>query len=672
MRTRNYPGKKRYTKNGSHQRKSVESDKEEIIEENPKTLYLKSSQKSIITLPKEIKSYSAMKKHTRGKSYKLCRSPSDLFPKPLSLRKGINRFAISGHLKLTPQSNKGLKTSSSKNQLPALNQIQGILEHNKIQRQTLNIFFAHKRHNASKVTKKNNLIENKNKSYSVNSVSQLKKNRKDVRDYMLSESKNGWTSISPKKKQKKRKTIKNLIMGPRASMLHRMEDNRRRDTHQSGALIEVNWQKGTVETVNKIERLVALPRLWRPTGALPPARYHASAAYGDESGVLILGGMHNDTKESVWKFARKWKELEVDIALYLRRYGHTSVVYDNKCYIFGGVKKEITQFEQNNTLNDIISFDLSKLEINVSRPQSIRPEGRRHHTCYLVGNDMLIHGGLGPGGKALKDLWAYSIIRENWRKMDDVSDSGDALSLYGHCMVFVHNNGDVYQSVNRLIDRKSNLEKKKKLNLNGLLIFGGFGPDFSPRGELFHLSFEGNKFYSVSKLLTRGKQPEPRGFHIMEFLEEKGMIVMHGGINNICYREKGDFSLNELWVLDLLSRTWSKVRESILHTYRLPWRHGHCSWVANEKVFFFGGFGRDCDLNSDVWELDYNVQDFRKKLKVKNVTDDSKEEKEEIQVEELMKEVNTKESQVKNVYSYFPLPISKEKKVMNLLKAILQ
>ena len=48
----------------------------------------------------------------------------------------------------------------------------------------------------------------------------------------------------------------------------------------------------------------------------------------------------------------KWKENKVKGSTFLTRWGHSSVVYDGKIYIFGG--------RFSNDLNDILVVDLEK------------------------------------------------------------------------------------------------------------------------------------------------------------------------------------------------------------------------------------------------------------------------------------------------------------------------
>ena len=70
---------------------------------------------------------------------------------------------------------------------------------------------------------------------------------------------------------------------------------------------------------------------------------------------------------------------------FLTRWGHTSAVYDDKIYIFGG--------RFCNDLNDILIADPQKDTITTARVYGELPKARRRHSACFLGNSMLIFGG---------------------------------------------------------------------------------------------------------------------------------------------------------------------------------------------------------------------------------------------------------------------------------------
>jgi len=70
---------------------------------------------------------------------------------------------------------------------------------------------------------------------------------------------------------------------------------------------------------------------------------------------------------------------------FLARWGHTSVSYYNKIYVFGG------RFSSD--LNDIIMIDPETCYSKTIKVQGDLPKARRRHSCVFVGSCMIIFGG---------------------------------------------------------------------------------------------------------------------------------------------------------------------------------------------------------------------------------------------------------------------------------------
>lgn len=81
----------------------------------------------------------------------------------------------------------------------------------------------------------------------------------------------------------------------------------------------------------------------------------------------------------------EWQEVKIKGSSFLTRWGHTSVVFDEKIYIFGG--------RFCNDLQDIIIVDPSKDTLKSLRVGGITPKARRRHTCALIGGCMISFGG---------------------------------------------------------------------------------------------------------------------------------------------------------------------------------------------------------------------------------------------------------------------------------------
>jgi N-acetylneuraminic acid mutarotase len=70
---------------------------------------------------------------------------------------------------------------------------------------------------------------------------------------------------------------------------------------------------------------------------------------------------------------------------FLTRWGHTSAVYDNKIYVFGG--------RFCNDLSDTLVLDPARDVISTLKIQGEAPKARRRHSSCFLGSSLLIFGG---------------------------------------------------------------------------------------------------------------------------------------------------------------------------------------------------------------------------------------------------------------------------------------
>lgn len=70
---------------------------------------------------------------------------------------------------------------------------------------------------------------------------------------------------------------------------------------------------------------------------------------------------------------------------FLTRWGHTSVVYGHKIYVFGG--------RFSNDLSDIQVIDTEIDQVSTLKVVGELPRARRRHSACFLGKSMLIFGG---------------------------------------------------------------------------------------------------------------------------------------------------------------------------------------------------------------------------------------------------------------------------------------
>jgi hypothetical protein len=81
----------------------------------------------------------------------------------------------------------------------------------------------------------------------------------------------------------------------------------------------------------------------------------------------------------------EWKDRKPLGSSFLTRWGHSSAVYDNKIYVFGG--------RFSNDLNDLLVIDIERNVIKGLKIVGDLPKARRRHSSCFVGSCMIIFGG---------------------------------------------------------------------------------------------------------------------------------------------------------------------------------------------------------------------------------------------------------------------------------------
>lgn len=140
----------------------------------------------------------------------------------------------------------------------------------------------------------------------------------------------------------------------------------------------------------------------RPCGR----RFHSSAVIGNQ--FFIIGGCHGKYRCLSDVFSLdltplikdgdmervEWKDRKPIGSAFLTRWGHSSAVYDNKIYIFGG--------RFSNDLNDLLVLDIQKNTIKALKISAELPKARRRHSACFIGSCMIIFGGF--NGEYYNDL----------------------------------------------------------------------------------------------------------------------------------------------------------------------------------------------------------------------------------------------------------------------------
>lgn len=147
----------------------------------------------------------------------------------------------------------------------------------------------------------------------------------------------------------------------------------------------------------------------RPCGR----RFHSSAVIGNQ--FFIIGGCHGKYRclSDVYSLdlaplikdgdteRLEWRDRKPLGSAFLTRWGHSSSVYDNKIYIFGG--------RFSNDLNDLLVLDIERNTIKALKIAAELPKARRRHSACFIGSCMIIFGGF--NGEYYNDLYYINVFQ---------------------------------------------------------------------------------------------------------------------------------------------------------------------------------------------------------------------------------------------------------------------
>ena len=288
------------------------------------------------------------------------------------------------------------------------------------------------------------------------------------------------------------------------------------------------------------------------------------------------------------------------------RFGHTSIIYQNKIYFYGGRAKidkalyycglEIF------SLNEGIYYKpmLSKLN---------SPTLRRNHIAILIDEQIFIHGGVSENNEILSDCHLLNLNPLKWLKVS-INRRTPNPKLYGHT-------GCVVVPKQYLINHKFNLYAYPDLEVvncrikkKGLYVFGGKSKEEGGISNKLWILTIGQKLLEWNLAETKGIPPRPRYNHSMSFYERGNFLIIHGGRNDLM---SDTIAFDDTFVLDLEFFEWFKVELfSQFDKFKVLSRCGHQSSIYGNKLIIFGGMNNNNYIGSTLFivnlDFTYNNQ----------------------------------------------------------------
>nr|GLL17875.1 F-box/kelch-repeat protein At1g51550 [Ipomoea trifida] len=275
----------------------------------------------------------------------------------------------------------------------------------------------------------------------------------------------------------------------------------------------------------------------------------------------------------------------------------------------------------------------------LSNPQTeeLLPRPRASHSLNFVSNCLVLFGGGCEGGRHLDDTWVAYIGSDfrkivKWKKIDSGSPSGrfghscivigDFLVLFGGIndlgvrqndawvgQVSLHDSCGVTLSW-RLLDvgttaiappprgahAACNIDKTR------MLIHGGIGLSGHRLGDTWVVDFSEDLHFGVWREIVTHPSPPSRSGHTLTYIGGN-QIILFGG------RGAGYEVLNDVWLFDASEGHWRWVQlffdlQNIPHGLALP-RVGHsANLILGRRLLIYGGEDSYRHRKDDFWVLD--------------------------------------------------------------------
>ena len=317
----------------------------------------------------------------------------------------------------------------------------------------------------------------------------------------------------------------------------------------------------------------------------------------------------------------------------LIRFGHISVFdrLNSKIFIYGGRSKydKLSNLIIGDNSNAFCGMEYYDIKLNKWFKPLIGdeigyPPLRRNHIGEILGNQLIIHGGIDEYGDILNDVFYINLNnidsnKERWNELILISRNSGPY-IYGHSSSLViekdiikNNKSNVYY----FPEEDKYYKAKSRIKIRGLYIFGGKKKIEGATGisNDLHVLILGKKPCQWKKIENiKGKKPSERYFHSMNYFEPGNFLIIHGGRND---SKSESFALNDTYIFDLDFYQWIRVDlVSNVPDYKIFARCSHDSVIYSDNLIIFGGMNNQSylgsslliiSLNSDLSNINNNI-----------------------------------------------------------------
>ena len=363
--------------------------------------------------------------------------------------------------------------------------------------------------------------------------------------------------------------------------------------------------------------------------------------------LFLFGGLQTNNQSDLWELeigekTYTWKKRIIKDMNLNPRFGHTTVLFNDCLYIYGGkfnlrkLKYPLEDFLMYHIPTNTMKIGVFKNSKNLSNRKYLEIPQRRNHISQVIGYYMVVHGGIDISIENLRDNYpefyfndfstkknveikssenvlnyilgdfmALDLITLKWMKINNIvfkKKNSKKLLRYkslprvyhSSCLVLSPEHIEKGIKINMFkndldennnIYLKSQIETKTKFDIKyeGIYIFGGLDGTFKETNNLYILHCFRNPLVLFEPKI-KGTPPSPRQMATMNVNNILNYIIIYGGknINQV---------FGDIFVLDIMNFQWIKVE--LFGTNIKTKISGHCAGIINNKLYVFGGSDED-------------------------------------------------------------------------------
>jgi N-acetylneuraminic acid mutarotase len=198
---------------------------------------------------------------------------------------------------------------------------------------------------------------------------------------------------------------------------------------------------------------------------------------------------------------------------------HTSTVYGDKMFLFGGSSKNAENL-------NLYSLDLIKYQWQIikAKPSGGKednlPTTRDEHSCLVYQDSMIVFGGFAFGERT-NSIFKYSFKQNSWEKIPHKGSNAPCPRAGHSAVIRLDGQGD------------------------HMVIFGGKDDENQKLSDTWKFNMTSCEW---SKIEVPGEEPLPRSGHASQIYND--FMIIYGGIYEVTKE------LNDMHVFDLKNERW--------------------------------------------------------------------------------------------------------------------